>query len=109
MYARLAQRLEVVVQHLIAAALVEVGYQHQRGVPGVLNLLGRLLEREVDMRAAAQLRAHQHLERVVYPVGQVEHAGIEGQQVDVDVRQTGEDRRQDRTLHHRIDHRAGLV
>src|SRR4029078_10713515 len=64
--AGLPQREDPVEQQLVAAALVEIGDQHDRGAAWIVDLLGSLLQCEIDVRPAAELRSHQHLEPVRY-------------------------------------------
>src|SRR5262245_33822722 len=59
----LFQRFDGVEQDLRAAAFIKVGDEDDGGAARVLYLFGGVLQREVDVRAAAQLRTHQHLKR----------------------------------------------
>ena len=103
------QHLDVVQKYLIAAAFEEVRNKNHSGVAWLLDLRRGLHKGLVDQRAAAQVGANQHLEGIVYISGQIDYARIEGEQMDIHARQSREDRRQDGTLHHGVDHRPRLI
>ena len=67
-------------------------------------------DRLVDVGAAAELHAEDHVHRVVAALlGQVHDLGVEGDDVRVQGRQAGEDRPAHRPVDDRVGHRPALV
>src|SRR5690242_9069112 len=98
-----------VLEELLDPCFVEVRDPHHGGAARLGDL--RLGHKHGDhaVVAAAKLGAQQGLEGVVHPGREVERLCVVGDQVDVHLRQPGEDRREDGAVHHRVGHRAGLV
>ena len=65
-------------QHLLGdAALVEVADEHEDRVAGLLDEPLAVGERPVDVGAAAELDAEEHVDGVVELVGEVDDGGVE--------------------------------
>ena len=65
--------------------------------------------RPVDVGAAAELHAEEQVHRVVALLGQVDHLGVEDDDVRLQGRHAGEDGPGDAAVDDRVGHRAGLV
>ena len=98
------------VEHLLGvAAFVEVGDQHEMGLAGSLDPVGAIGHGLIDVGAAAQLHAEQHLDRIGQFLGQVEDDGVEADELGLHHRERSHHRREDRRVDDGGGHRAGLV
>ena len=97
-------------QHLLGrAALVQVADQHQDRVARPGDQALGVGERAVDVGAAAQLGAEQHLHRVGELLGEVDDRGVEHHQRRPQRPHRRQHRGEDAGVHHRTRHRPGLV
>ena len=82
---------------------------HHRGVLRFDDLLAGFDERLADQRSAAKLASAAALQTDPNPRGQISTRVSNATRWTSTFGKTGKDRRQDRALHHRIDHRTGLI
>jgi hypothetical protein len=86
-----------------------VADQHEVGLGRPLDPGLAIGERRVDVGAAAELHAEQHLDRIGELFGQVEDGGVEARKLRLDHRQRRHHGGEDRRIDHRGRHRARLV
>ena len=91
------------------AAFVQIGDQHQNRVARLADQALAITDRAVDVGAAAELHAEQHLDGIVELFRHVDDGGVEHHHLGVHRRQARHHRAEDARIHDRVRHRAALV
>ncbi len=96
-------------QLALDASLEQVGDQHQDGVGWSGDDALAVRQGPVDVGAAAELAAEQHVDRVGQPLGEVDHLGVERHQPGPHRWERSQGGSEDRGIDHRLGHRTRLV
>ena len=107
--ARLLHRRNAAHQRGAVAALHEVGNQKEESLLRFLNQCLAVLDRVVDVGAAAELKAEEQLDRILDLIAQVDNLRRKGDHMGLHGAERGEDATHDRGVEHRLSHRAALV